>query len=406
MLSLDLRTVIFLSGAIGALMSLVFFFMHRSHRSSIQGLRDWALAPLLLFISTLMLGTQGVTPAWFSIVWANVILLGGLALFLLGACRFYGLPPAKWPWLGIAVVAPLMYWWAEINPDYGWRLVAVHTLTLAMQAHTLAIIWRHDRSSLAARFTMAVLGIMAALSATRVLTSPLIPHDAHLFTSSTLQNLFVGTYGFLVLALTVGFVLLISERLREQLQHLLSHDALTGVLSRRALFEQAQREIRRSQRSQQPLSLMVMDLDHFKRINDSLGHVMGDRVLQDFAARAQRTLRETDLLGRYGGEEFVVALPDTDAEMAFKVAERILQDRSTSQHLVPVTVSIGVISCPALPPEKPASEILEDMILQADRALYQAKATGRNRIEIASADDPPPLRSSLNRSGLREGQLA
>lgn len=389
MLGLDLRTVIFLTGAIGALMSLVFFFMHRGHRSSIQGLRDWALAPLLLFISTLMLGTQGVAPAWFSIVLANTILLGGLALFLSGSCRFYGLPPAKWPWLGIVVVAPLLYWWAEINPDYGWRLVTVHTFTLAMQAHTLSIIWRHDRSSLAARFTMAVLGIMAALSATRILTSPLIPRDADLFTSTALQNLFVGTYGFLVLALTVGFVLLISERLREQLQHLLSHDALTGALSRRALFEQAHREIRRSQRTQKPLSLMVLDLDHFKHINDSLGHLVGDRVLQDFAARAQQALRETDLLGRYGGEEFVVVLPETDADIALKVAERILQGRTTEQNPVPdaaavtVTVSIGVMSCPALPPEQPASDILEDMILQADRALYQAKAAGRNRIVVA-----------------------
>lgn len=387
MLGLDLRTVILLSGAISALMSLVFFFMHRGHRPSIQGLRDWAVAPLLLFISTLMLGTQGVAPAWFSIVLANLILIGGLVFFFSGTCRFYGLAPKKWPWLGMLLVAPMLYWWAEVNPVYGWRLVAVHTFTLLIQAHTLVVIWRHDRSSLAARFTMSVLGIMAVLSATRILTSPLIPRDAHLFTSTGLQNLFVGTYGFLVLALTVGYVLLISERLREQLQHLLSHDALTGVLSRRALFEQAQYEVRRSQRTRRPLSLMVMDLDHFKEVNDLHGHLMGDRVLQNFASRAQHALRETDLIGRYGGEEFVVVLPEADSEMAMTVAQRILNSRSTDPDTVPVTVSIGVACCPALTADGSAPDVLERMVHQADQALYQAKAAGRNRVEM-SRDAP------------------
>lgn len=380
---LDLRTVILLTGAIGALMSLVFFFMHRSHRQSIHGLRDWALAPLLLFVSTLMLGTQGVAPAWFSIVAANLILISGLSLFLSGACRFYQLPPSWWPWLSLTVAGPLLYWWAEIHPNYGWRLVTVHLITAALQAHTFLIIWRHDRSSLAARFTLAVLGTMALLSVTRILTSPLIPGDAHLFTSTALQNLFVGTYGFLVLALTVGFVLLISERLREQLQHLLSHDALTGVLSRRALFEQAFQEVRRTQRTQRPFSVMVMDLDHFKDINDTYGHLMGDRVLRDFATRVQQALRQTDLIGRYGGEEFVAVLPETDSTTARLVAERILRHRSTHDEAVPVTVSIGVVTSKTLKPDQSAHDILESLILQADHALYQAKATGRDRIVVA-----------------------
>jgi diguanylate cyclase (GGDEF)-like protein len=385
--ALDLRTVIFLSGAIGALMSLVFYFMHRSHRQSIQGLRDWAIAPLLLFISTLMLGTQGVAPAWFSIVLANLMLMSGLSLFFSGACRFYNLPPTRWPWLAMVVATPLLYWWAEVSPNYGGRLVTVHTFTAAIQAHTFLIVWRHDRTSLAARFTLAVLGIMAALSVTRILTSPLIPQDAHLFTSTALQNLFVGTYGFLVLALTVGFVLLISDRLREQLQHLLSHDALTGVLSRRALFDQALNEVRRAQRTLRPFSVMVMDLDHFKAINDTHGHLMGDRVLQNFVVRVKPALRQTDLIGRYGGEEFVVVLPETDAAMAHAVAERILHHRTANPGTVPVTVSIGVVTQQALSPQPSAHEILENLIHRADQALYQAKSTGRDRIVVA---EPAP----------------
>lgn len=110
---------------------------------------------------------------------------------------------------------------------------------------------------------------------------------------------------------------------------------------------------------------------------------MGDRVLQDFASRARQALRDTDLIGRYGGEEFVVLLPETDAEMALVVAERIRNQCSTQPDIAPVTVSIGVVSSPAANPDQLATHLLEDMIQRADKALYQAKAAGRNRVEIA-----------------------
>jgi diguanylate cyclase (GGDEF)-like protein len=383
--TLDLRTVIFLTGAIGALMSLVFVFMHRSHHHSVQGLREWAAAPLLVFISTLVFGSRGLTPAWFSIIVANLVLVSGLALFLMGTCRFYGAALPRWPWWGLLLIAPLLYLWSVIEPSYVLRLVVVHTFTAALQVHNFLLIWRHDRQGLAARFTLAALGIMAVLSVARIVSTPSLPAGADLLTASALQSVFIGAYGFMVLALSVGFVLLVSERLRAQLQTLLNHDELTGVLSRRALFEQALHELQRAQRTQQPLSLLVMDVDHFKQVNDQRGHLMGDRVLRDFAERVRQELRQVDLIGRFGGEEFVAVLPDTGAADARRVAERIRRNRTGDAALAQVTVSIGLVTCGPLPQAEDPAQTLDTLISRADRALYLAKAAGRDQVAIAQS---------------------
>jgi len=180
-------------------------------------------------------------------------------------------------------------------------------------------------------------------------------------------------------------VLLTSERLREQLQHLLGHDTLTGALSRHALFERGQQEVARARRTQRPISVMVMDLDHFKQVNDQHGHLVGDRVLREFALRVRHELRQGDLLGRFGGEEFVVVLPDTDAEQARRVAERIRTTRPNDDALVPVTVSIGLVTASQLALAQPPQGTLDALIAQADRVLYQAKAAGRDRVVVADS---------------------
>ena len=162
-------------------------------------------------------------------------------------------------------------------------------------------------------------------------------------------------------------------------------DPLTGLPNRRAFTELARAEIERAQRFIQPLSLIAIDLDHFKSINDNHGHAVGDAVLVDFARRAQAQLRVIDLLARIGGEEFVVLLPGTDAQGAFQVAERIrllLDQRALS---IPggslrYTSSFGVAE---LEPQFPG---LDRWLARADAALYAAKRKGRNRVELAPVE--------------------
>lgn len=158
-------------------------------------------------------------------------------------------------------------------------------------------------------------------------------------------------------------------------------DPLTGLGNRAALEEHLQREIRVAQRHARPLSLLVLDVDHFKRVNDRFGHQAGDEVLRHVSSLLRQALRDTDLACRYGGEEFVVILTNTDGAGARVAAERIRA--AIAEHpcgmgptgaALEVTVSVGVT---ALRAEDDASSVFE----RADRAMYAAKAAGRNRVE-------------------------
>jgi diguanylate cyclase (GGDEF)-like protein len=170
------------------------------------------------------------------------------------------------------------------------------------------------------------------------------------------------------------------DRLRaanEDLARLAATDPLTGVANRRHFIARSESELTRSKRSGMPLSLLALDLDHFKRINDSFGHETGDRVLQHFCDTVGSILRPSDLLGRLGGEEFMVLLPEADAGEAMHVAERIrhaVMSRSTAAGLPEITTSIGVACC------RRDEESLNELFRIADDRLYRAKHLGRNRV--------------------------
>lgn len=167
----------------------------------------------------------------------------------------------------------------------------------------------------------------------------------------------------------------------EDVQRLAITDPLTGLFNRRHLAYLADRELRRAVRMDRPLAVIMMDLDHFKQVNDLYGHMTGDRILKEIALRCQQGLRQMDLLARYGGEEFIFLLPECDFERAVQVAERLREAISeapfyTPSDLIWVTASFGVSA------KIPGEEItLENMIQEADISLYSAKATGRNNVK-------------------------
>jgi diguanylate cyclase (GGDEF)-like protein len=168
------------------------------------------------------------------------------------------------------------------------------------------------------------------------------------------------------------------ERLYAEVQRLAITDVLTGVYNRRGFFELGRHEVARAHRFARPLSLIMFDLDHFKQVNDTYGHGAGDEVLAQVAARCRAVTRQVEVLGRYGGEEFVVLLPETAAAGAYLVGERLRLIVSatpidTRAGPVEITISFGVA---ALAPEMAD---LESLLEGADRLLYQAKEAGRNR---------------------------
>ena len=380
--TLDLRTIVLLTGATGCLLSLVLFFLRRHYPPSIRGFQAWAAAPLLLFVSTLLFGLREAMPPAVSSVLANALVLVGNGLLLIGTRQFTGRPPRiRRLVVLLALVLPVLVW---VRDDSAPRSALMSASMGVLFAAHAGLIWRHAGRGFAARFTATVLVLLTAVMAVRCVAALTGPPMTGLFEATPLQTLYLTSYSFGLMMVIVGFILMASERLHAELQHLLTHDTLTGALTRRALYEAAQSCLDRSRQDGSPLSLLVLDLDHFKTINDQHGHLMGDRVLVDFVQRLQRLLPPAAPLGRVGGEEFVIVLPDTDTTAALQVATRILQDASAGAAdesgvaLPYLGVSQGLARFRRAPPES-----LEELIHRADAALYRAKRLGRGRVEVA-----------------------
>jgi diguanylate cyclase (GGDEF)-like protein len=186
---------------------------------------------------------------------------------------------------------------------------------------------------------------------------------------------------------TIGLSL-VNLRLQEKLRNQSIRDPLTGLFNRRYLEESLELECSRAERSKDPISVVMLDVDHFKRFNDTFGHDAGDIVLKHVSEILRRSIRQGDVACRFGGEEFVVVLPGTGAAEALEVAERVRQSVQKlavvyrNQSLGRSTVSLGVAVYPV------AGETPAELIEAADQALYRAKNAGRDRVELSGTSEP------------------
>ena len=182
----------------------------------------------------------------------------------------------------------------------------------------------------------------------------------------------------------------LQERLieaREALKHRATRDLLTGLSNRSEILDLLEQEMARARRGGEPFTVLMADLDRFKSINDTYGHMAGDSVLREVAKRFSLSVRPYDKVARYGGEEFLFILPSCDAAKAMRLGERIrasieAKPVDTPSGLIGLTLSIGVASSVDI-----AAATTDAIISAADAALYRAKAAGRNRVELATGDD-------------------
>lgn len=188
-------------------------------------------------------------------------------------------------------------------------------------------------------------------------------------------------YDILSMIVSTLTLALRNSEVHREAQAMATIDSLTGLFNKRYFSDMLDREFKGTMRYQTPVSLIMMDLDNFKMINDRYGHQAGDAVIKEISAMLTKSLRDIDVPARYGGDELAIILPETGAEQAFFVAKRLkrlfeqnpIKYRGNS---ITVTASIGISSCP-----NSSIKTVEDMISEADKALYDAKKCGRNRIE-------------------------
>jgi len=356
-------------------------------RSGIAGIREWVIANGMAAISLLLFAGRGHLPDPLSIEAANMLLAGAIAMIYAGFCRFFCRPiPVCLLCCGLGAVLLLLLVFHYGRASVAWRTVTVSLfhgavcLAIARTIHT-------DAQLMRARYPYRFTAIVAALVGFGHLFRGFV-YGAQIDVLSTniqasIWNVVFLSIGTLVMPIfTMGAVMMVHDKMMSKAQDDANRDFLTGAWSRRAFFEFAERELLRVQRNGRAMSLMLFDVDHFKRINDTWGHAIGDRVLLDIVQRANRQIRSMDYLARLGGEEFAVLLPEVGEAGAQIAAERLRNALETAPSAdaadVAYTVSIGVAT-------RQKSESIAELLHRADIALYEAKAGGRNRVVAAAA---------------------
>jgi diguanylate cyclase (GGDEF)-like protein len=372
MTSLDPRSLIAMGGFMALVMGIVLASMRRYYPPSILGLGYWALTPVAWLITAGLFAYAGDWLDTRRLV-GNGFLIGGFVLFHIGCRRFFGQATAWQVFLPAwALLMLALGWFSWAGPSYPIRAALVTTAIAGVHCATLWFLWRHGNHNFPVRMVQVTVAAHLAVLLFRL--QSLFQADAvpDLMIASAVETYYLGAYVLAVLLLSIGAVLMATDRVRTELEHMATHDGLTGTLNRRAILDRCEEEHERSLRYGQPFALMMVDLDHFKAVNDTHGHQHGDRVLVHFAECARAALRRADRLGRYGGEEFLALLPGTTLEAAQPVAARI-HAALQAGHPLDCQLSIGATAW------RGPGDSLDAMLARADAALYQAKAQGRNQ---------------------------
>lgn len=352
------------------------------------GLGLWGALLLLFVCSDYM--NLGTAPGFW--------ILMGMRLTVVAAILAFGLIIGRYPGLvmaGHGMAGLLIFGWTGFFLVFFFLPVNVLPYSIAMVMAMLIgqfvfIPNRVSTGSAAALYaiagTLACVHLVAGAgpaNLTALFMMLLVPSATGLFVCHRFQSEHRRAFAMLLDAERANAELEREIRARKELEaelkRLAATDPLTGLNNRRQYEALFTRELKRVQRYGGVLSLLVIDLDHFKQVNDTYGHSAGDSALQQAAGICRSHLREVDIIGRLGGEEFVVMLPDTALADALVVAERLRQkisaeDFKTPQGRVRLTVSIGVTQC------RPGENSIAELIRRADAALYQAKAGGRDRV--------------------------
>ncbi len=374
---IDPRTIVLLSGIMGGLMAVVLYFLRRNYPPSVKGLGEWAFATMVLFFAGLVAAARGKVPDVISIAGGNFLVWLGVLYQYIGTQKFFDLhpriAPRLLPIIGLSLVA---LWYTVVDPSYRPRLmisVVVMAYVFSIHAH---LIYTRGGNSFAYRFALGILLVALASQMLRFLTAWIYPMGTGIMDTTPQNLIYIIAYPFVMLLFAIAQVLMATDRVRAEFEHLATHDSLTNALTRRQLTEVCQQELERCNRHGRMMSALLIDVDHFKSINDSKGHQAGDRVLVQFAAAVQTLLRRADVMGRLGGEEFVVLLPETPIEVARVVAERIRVKIGELTDPARFTVSIGVTT------NLTATDTVDALMARADAAMYQAKALGRDQVVL------------------------
>ncbi|HTS40638.1 MAG TPA: GGDEF domain-containing protein [Xanthobacteraceae bacterium] len=381
-----MNTLLLVTVYVEAMLGLLLLFAWVQN-TQIVAVAWWGFAHLLRSASIVLFGMYGTVSEAISIDLANAILFTAFAVTYTGARLFDGRKIQPTALVAGAVAWILVSRTPFVSDSMDVRVLVSSGIITCYTWATAYEFWRGRAEPLVSRwpaiFMLFAHGSLFLLRTPLIAVLPWTPSD-HVYNSVWLTVL---SFEALLFTISIAFILLAMAKERTELRHRTAAmvDPLTGIANRRSFLQEAADIAKRHASDPRPTAVLVIDLDHFKSINDRFGHALGDRVLEIFSETARQSTRSTDLIGRLGGEEFAAVLYDTPRDKAVAIAERIREGFSQSaleveSRPVCATVSIGLVHC------QEAVLDIPQLLAQADQALYYAKERGRNRVEVASLD--------------------
>jgi diguanylate cyclase (GGDEF)-like protein len=384
-MNLDPATLFLVLTVVGLMMAFWVCFMAWGQPLG-HALWAWALALLAYTTSHVILGLQAVLPELVFLVGGSTAYAIALVLMLQAVRRFQGRTHGGRWYLAPLLLVPLLY---ATLVQYNTLRVVSSSLIYAWQIGLIIATLLDPGQPQHGRGRYILVGAFGTMMVVLLLRAGAAAFgwiDTHSLSASSrgLGPVFLVSL-CAVLSITLGFVYMTMERAEWRNFELAMKDMLTGLANRRAIGDQLASTVARAQRQGQYLSVLMMDIDHFKRVNDSYGHQAGDVVLRSVAQALQSRLRAQDQIGRFGGEEFLAILPDTSLDGALVLAEalRAAVEATPTQwgaHRIATTISIGVRGGAIT-----GGDTADSLVAAADAALYRAKQGGRNRVEAGAA---------------------
>jgi diguanylate cyclase (GGDEF)-like protein len=380
---IDIRTFMLVL-AIGNIGFAILMAGYARTAAASPALRVWAWAKLVQGCAHLLGWLRPDLP-WIGVaVAANTALIAGAAIEAAAYCTFFGF--GRWrrvlyPCTALALLALHGARFGHASPNT--MVIAMSMIIALYTAAMAAILLRPGVGHSLLQRLIGFNGVAFFIAMSLRAYSGIVHGHLAVFEPGLVQSLAYLAGYLLMIVNGFGFLLLCKEKDDQQMARLATIDSLTGLVNRRAFFERTESARLLATRLRSPIALMMIDIDHFKRLNDRFGHATGDEALCLFADTAQQTLREHDIMGRLGGEEFALVLPGTDLDGAVLAADRLRRaiaaaPLAVSGDAYSMTVSIGVV---VIDP----NEHINSALARADHALYAAKSAGRDRVEVGQS---------------------
>lgn len=386
--ALDIRTLFAVTIVDTILIAMAMWVYWRTQKTY-AGFGYWVLSNVSIFFIYLFFALRG-SPLDPVLITASII-LGSVAAYLRfrGVQLFCGIKKSSKAHIGLIVFVSIMAaYYSAIDMSALARNTINGTVIFFYALLIARTVWRSEIPG--AAILLRVVGMIHLLYAVnigiRVVVWILSPAERSLLAETPMNISFFFFEHIFDVAVAMLFIMLTGQRLaqelaesRDELEKLAMTDPLTGVLNRRSLMDAGEKEFKRSMRLERSIAVLVCDLDYFKETNDRFGHAAGDVVLKKTVALMRSNTREIDIVGRYGGDEFVVCLTETELAQAKEVAERLRKAAEEQQipcglTRIGATLSIGIATI------RPLDKDFEQLLHRADEQLFKAKEQGRNRI--------------------------